>query len=230
VRFSKKAINKDIILKDELLKAKDISNNEFNLLIAKQKNSLATHEDKVLIERYLYKLNWKINDMTPEFLDSYYGKTESLLNLRFLLDKNKIDPYLLNEFNEYSVDYDKANKLEQIKMIKEIISKLGFNNIGDGKLLDKETFEKNIKKVIQECELFANPNKSQPMFGFNKSKINGISTVKKFMGFMNSVFREWGLVVNLKWTSTKKKINDERKTVKKSNYVLSYINNINNFI
>ena len=85
----------------------------------------------------------------------------------------------------------------QLKMIEEVIKKLGFDKIGDSKKIEKEMFEKNIEKVINESQLFTNTNKSQPMFGYDKIKISRVKTVKQFMGFMNSLFSEWGIVIQL---------------------------------
>ena len=111
-----------------------------------------------------------------------------------------------------------------------MIYKLGFNKPNDGKLLDKVTFLNNIEKVKKECELFTKPNESQPMFDFNKKKIYNIKTIKQFLGFINTVFNQWGVVIKLKYICGKKTIDNKRKNIKKANYELKYINEINKFI
>ena len=230
IRFSKKSINKDVVLKEEVLKAEDIDDRQLNTLIMKQKNNLATYVDKMTIQKHLYKKNWKIKEVNSEFMDKYYGKTPKLLNLRFLLDPNKIDPYIQDENNDYFIDFDKSYKLEQIKIIKEVINKLGFDKPDDGKLLDKETFVKNIEIVKKECELFINPNKCQPLFEFNKMKLINVETIKQFMGLINSIFSDWGIIINHKQKFSKIKIDGKRKSIAKSFYFLNYIDNINNYV
>ena len=164
IMMNKKGFNKDMILKDEILKANDISYETFNHLLDNQINNKAGREDKILIERYMLKKDWKINAVTNDFLEKYYGKTHVLINLRCLLDKSLVTIYMENQKGEMKTDFDGANKHEQIKMIDEIIKKLGFDKIGDGNKIDRETFEKNIDTVKTNCQLFNNINKSQPMF------------------------------------------------------------------
>ena len=51
--------------------------------------------DKLKIERYMIRKDWKINgEMTNDFLSKFYGKTFVLYNLRYLLDPSKLNPCL----------------------------------------------------------------------------------------------------------------------------------------
>lgn len=226
IRMNKKAFNKDVILKDEILKADDINNETFNHLLDKQINNEASREDKILIERFMLKKDWKVDEITNEFIEKYYGKTHVLINLRCLLDKSLVTLYMENQKGEMKTDFDGANKLEQIKMIDEVIKKIGFDKVCDGTKLDKGAFDKNIEKVKSECQLFTNINKSQPMFGYDKVKIGKISTVKQFMGFINSLFSEWGIVI--KCVKNNKKV--KGKVIKIISYQSTYLDNINQYI
>ena len=174
----------------------------------------------------MLKKKWKINEVSDDFLTKFYGKTYVLENLRCLLDKNMINAYKCGQKDDPIIDFDGANKLEQIKMIEEVISKLGFEKISDDKKIERDVFEKNIEKVVSESHLFTNVNKSQPMFGYDKVKISRVKTVKQFMGFMNSLFSEWGIVINFK----QKNIKINNKVNKINMYLLNYIDNINNYI
>lgn len=230
IRSSKNSYDKNKILKEEVFKANDIDHEEFNDLLNKQCNNQATRDDKILIERYMLKKDWKIDVLTADFVEKYYGKTHVLINLRCLLDKSSVKLYVSNSKGDDVVDFDGTNKLEQIEMIKEVINKMGFEGVGDNKNLDKETFEVNYKKVITESQLFTNINKSQPMFGFDKVKIGKISSIKQFMGFMNSLFSEWGIVIQLIRQYTRSKINNKWVTKPINNYTLNYTNDIYKYI
>lgn len=230
IRMNKNAYNKDTVLKDEILKANDIDHTEFNELLSKQVNNNATKEDKILIERYILKKKWKINEVSDDFLTKFYGKTYVLENLRCLLDKNMINAYKCGQKDDPIIDFDGANKLEQIKMIEEVISKLGFEKIGDDKKIERYVFEKNIEKVVSESHLFTNVNKSQPMFGYDKVKISRVKTVKQFMGFMNSLFSEWGIVIQLIRKFSSKIINKKKVTNSTNYFILNYINDINKHV
>ena len=225
-KFSRKAINKDIILKDEIIKAKDIDDKQLNILLSKQKGNMATHEDKMIIQKHLYKENWKVDELTTEFMDKYCGKTSTLLNLRYLLDENKISELHKDPHNKF----DNSRKVEEITMIKDVINKLGFDKPADEKLIDKITFENNINKVKKECDLFTKPNRSLPIFEFNKAKLNNIKTTKQFLGFVNTVFSQWGIIIKQKRKIKKIKINDKWKSNANNFFKLEYINQINKYI
>lgn len=216
---TKRKINKvENLTKSEIFKIADIDANELDELLIKQYNSEATREDKLKIERYMLIKNWKLNEITEEFLDKFYGKTNVLFNLRFLLDKTLI--------KTNTIDYDEVKKLEQIQMIDEIICGLGYEKIGDGKKLDKEVFQENIKKVMTECVLFTNPVKSQPLFAYDKNKVGAVNTIKQFMGFVNSLFSDWGICLRI--CKNNKRINNKHITLYL--YTLDYIDNIDNYI
>ena len=226
-----KCYDKDTILKKELLDAPDIDEEKYNAIKIKQINNKATKEDKILAERFLFKKDWKVEEITNDFLDKYYGKTEALYNLRFLFDNKLVHPYNDKENGDLGIDFDEVEKNEKIQMIDELIKKLGYikANIGKEKL-DKATFEANIKKVTSESQLFCNPNKSQPLFGYDKKKICKIQTIKQFMGFANTLLADWGLVLLLKRKITSKLIKKKKITVSQNYYLLNYLEQINDYI
>lgn len=231
VRQNKNAYDKDMLTKDDILKTDDIDKKEFNKLLSKQINNEATKEDKLKVERFLIRKDWKINDkITDDFLTKFYGKTYVLVNLRCLLDKSKVDVYMSDMNGKYTIDFDAAHKLGQIKMIQEVINKLGFTGIGNDQKLNKETFEKNMDDVINGCKLFIDTNKSQPMFGYDKVKICKVKTIRQFMGFINSLFSEWGIIIGTDKKYKCQKINNKWKTLAILKYKLNYINNINLYI
>lgn len=74
-----KQVDKNNILKEELKEATDINKEEFNNLLKKQTNINATREDKIKIERYLFKKHWKVKKLTDDFISKYYGKITSII-------------------------------------------------------------------------------------------------------------------------------------------------------
>ena len=111
----KKTINDINITKNEIISAPNINNNLYDVLLNKQELNKITRSEQLMMEKYLLKKDWKIKIITPEFMEKYYGKTHILYNLRWLIDQSKIDP-------------DEGEKLEQIKIIKDIITKASANN------------------------------------------------------------------------------------------------------
>lgn len=231
IRHNNNALKKDTLLKDEIFNGIDIDEYTYKDLFKKVCCNEAMREDKIAIEKFNIKKDWKVTEITDDFLCKFYGKTEMLYNLRFLLDESLVVPHYLNKDNTYRIVFDKVSKLEQIKMIKEIVLGLGFEVPISNKLIKRDIFMDNIKTVLAQCQLFTNINKSQPLFGFDKTKLVGDKvTVKQFMGFMNSVLGEWGIIIK---TVKKYKhiiIDGKRKTESDYFYALQYIDNINVYI
>ncbi len=212
------------IMRDEIVNAKDVNSKQFNVLLNKQKSNEASREDKIMIEKYMYKKNWKLDKIDAE----YYGKTYVLFNLRAFLDNSKIDPYLtVDSSDKYVVNFDKIVKLEQIRLLKDVLTRLGFNDVADRLLVDRENFKKNVDVTMKDCVMFTNISKSQQLFGFNKLKIKSI---KSFLGFMNSVLKDWGLgiVVNKKVHKIKKA--NKWKSINGISYCLQYVLDLNKYV
>jgi hypothetical protein len=166
VRYKSYAFKKDTLLKDEILNGKNINDSVYNDLVAKLYSNEATKEDKIMIEKHKMKIDFKTNDITSTFLDHFLGKTHVLYNLRWMLNEDSARKHFKANY------FDLTVKLEQIAMIREVILKLGFVFPVDvEKVLDRDTFIKNIDKVLNECQLFVNIHKSQPLFEFDKIKI-----------------------------------------------------------
>lgn len=232
IKYSKASIplEKVTVIKDEILNALDIDDTEYNRLLKNQRENCASREDKVQIERYLFMKHWKIDTLTAEFLDKYYGLSHSLSNLRDLIDKD-ISVYDNDyDFNgNVTIKYDAVNKLERIEMISEVLKELTFE-IGKNIVLSKEDFEKKIQLVTSKTKLFININKSQPLFHYDKLKIKQLTTIKRFMGFMNSLLRDWGLVIINNIKTTSKIIDSKKITINNSLYEMHYIYDMNKYI
>lgn len=224
---SKKTINKGSIMKEEILKADDIDNDTYEALLNKQKSNQATRDEKMTIEKHIIKKDWNINKIDYDFMEKFYGKTHVLYNLRWLIDETKIDPYLMLK-DEKIVDFNKAEKLEQIKIIKELINKLGYKSVTDEKSIDKKTFEENWKKTMTECQLFTNPIKCKPLLCIKYKK--KLETTKAYLGFINTILKDFGFMIKVKQKNDKKKIEGKWKTVSSEFYFIDYPNEINKYI
>jgi len=223
-----KTIHKEKIPKEEILNANDIDENQFDILFKKVKANEATRKDKIMIEKYLLKVDWKNNNITADFLDKFYGRTYVLYNLRWLIDETKVDPYLeLN--NEKIADFNKIEKLEQIKIIKELLNRIGFDSVLDTKNIPKKQFDENWNNLLKNYDIINNKSKFEPLFGVIKN--NKMSSTKAFLGFINSIFKEWGFSIKLHQNITKKRDDQKkRKSVVNNYYVLKYIDNINQYL
>jgi hypothetical protein len=223
--FKKKKKKDNNYTKDSILKAKDIMPSQYENLLNKQKNNEATEDDKLSIIKYCYKYYWKVDEVNKKFLDDAFRNTHILFNLKSIIKKfNKLDDDIINddlfdnliladEYDEY-LDYKKTKIHERMEIVMDLIKKLGFNDLNEKTLLTREQFELN-KEEVKENVLFKNQDYSLPLFNMKKKKI---ITNKAFLGFINTILDNYGLVIGIKRVSLKENEN-------KSNfYYLKIIN------
>lgn len=229
---AKKNLNTKIINADKknniiknILSANDIDTNEYRTIYNKLKSNEATNNDKIKLEKHLLKINWNVNEITQDFMDKFYGKTYVLFNLRWLIDNSKIKPFI--DFGN-NVSFNKMQILEKIKIIQQLLLKLGYENINDTKKIEKYIFKENMKKVLNECDIFINPQKYKLSPDFKKEKI---ISIKSFLGLVNTILKEFGVKIkNVRDSNHKEKINGKWKTIGKNIYYINFIDNINDYI
>jgi len=82
-----------------------------------------------------------------------------------------------------------------------------------------------MNKVIKESELFTNPHLINPLFGLSKKTIK-VDSIRSFMGFVNSLFTEFGFTIKVKQKSTWK----DNKKENLNYYYIYFVNDANKFI
>jgi hypothetical protein len=206
-----------------VIDAEDITESTYREYLMNQNKNIATEQQKYAIEKYLYKLHWKVDEINQEFMDLWFRKTYVLYNLKDLIlgvDDRKL---MSIETNNKYLDYDKAIQEQRIEIIKELITGMGFDleNIGNDLVLNRETFIENMNHCIKNCQIFTKVKNTEILFGI---KIRDVKTVKAFTGFVNSVLKNWGLDICF----TRKSIRDkETKHINRiNNYHLGYYQTI----
>lgn len=226
-----KPANKTEIVANEILTAKDINYATYEQYMYLKKSNMATAKQKYAMERYEYKVIWKLDGGERKFdfpfLKEWYGKHHVLYRLRALMGYTE-EP----EITWDNYDIHKIKLKEQLVMLKEMINTLGFSinelKVGGEREISREEFIKNMNKVITKTEMFINVNKSQPLFGYKKYKINQINTSRRFIGFVKTVLKEFGLTINCNRKSVK--VKNKMVCQKKYKYQLDYSNNINKYL
>ncbi len=221
-------IKLDDITLEEIYNAKYVNDTDIKPYMESKQSGTASKEDKFIIEKYMFRKIWKVDyfkdddienknnkDITIDkaFFVDYFRKTFVLLNMRNLMNDAKMDLFE-NVNNTLVLDFDKAEMKNKLDIIKKIITKLGFDLKNMDKLLDKETFQKNLSELEQDYELFKN-EKVKILFGFNKNKLN---TVKSYMGFLNSILKNYGICIHL----VNKIIRNKEKVERKCSYKVKF--------
>jgi hypothetical protein len=225
---NKKKVDTIDFHKGDILEAEDINYDKYEEYIKNQQKNIATTDQKLAIEKYLYKRYFKVKDVNEEFLNKYFRKIHVLHNIRLLFGKKNLEVYDgFDQFEIKRIDFESAKKQEQIDMIKEVIDNIGFDLDNMNIKVPRNVFQEAVNKCLKECTLFVDPQKSQPLFGFYKRKIDSI---KSFLGFMNSLLKDWGLKIENKVKFSNIKVNNKWKSIKIIKYYMNYHNNISNFI
>jgi len=188
---------KSIFIKQSIVEAKDIDEYEYQELLRKQQINQATHNEKLSIEKYCYKVNWDVEKVDKKFMDLAYRKTHVLLNLRTIIFNDNKDIETIDK--EY-LDYHKTRRNERIIIVKDIIKELGYNSYIEKKLIVSNTFDENKENIIKNNILFTNQKFSLPLFGMKKRKI---LSIKSFMGFINSILKEYGFEISVEQKAEK---------------------------
>jgi hypothetical protein len=214
--------------KEELFKASDISSQQYENLLIKQASCNATREDKLCIQKYLFKKIWNVDDTSLEFIQKYYDLSGTLYNLRFLLKQTEKDPYIRSCDGAFIINYDRAVVLLQVSFINDILIGLGFGVLPSNVVLKKEDFDKKIKEVVMTSKVFVDTNTSKLLFKFHKVDpldFNACSVVT-IVHFFNKLFKPWGFYIH----SKQKSVYANSKCSKTSIYSIKYLENIDSYI
>lgn len=233
--------NKTNIMKDELLETNDITDEEYKLLYLKKITNNATKEDKLKIEKHKYKLDWGVDEIDEDFLNKFYRKTPMLNNLRALMYDKKIknrfskaDEVLLdllnnkekNEFEEvidkHTIDYFDKKWKEKCEIVKKLLKDLDFSFDDTDKIIKKEIFEKRMRKLIKNDEVFTKPKIFLSVFGLKSSNVK---STRSFLGFMNKILLNYGLRIKTIQQTTHK----NKKKINMYYYKLRFINDIDKY-
>jgi len=180
-----------IFNKESILNAKDITNKEFEALLYKQKNNIVSEAEKLSIEKHCYKLNWGQENINMDFMDFAHKKTHVLHNLKIIYNEN--DSKFISIDPNY-IKYTDINKnKEKIRLIKDFMNILGYDNLTEEKLIIRDDFQTNMTECIEKAELFTKTKYTKKIFGLIIKKH---VSIKSFLGFVNSILNDFGLLIS----------------------------------
>jgi hypothetical protein len=214
---------------NKICEADDINEKTYKQYLQNQSTNKATEAQKYAIEKYIYKKHWGV-DITEEFLNLWFRKTYVLDNLKGLTDESMISDKQMFTVDSNNKDnyllYGKAKQKQRIDMVKELIKYMGFDlqQIGEV-VLNRETFVENMNKCVKECKIFTDSKISDILF---ECKTKELKSVKAFIGYVNSLLKNWGLQV----ITCEKTIRDikTKKYISEYTYNLNYYQTINIYI
>ena len=226
IKYKEKPLAKIDMNKEKLLEAEDIDKDTYKEYMDNYISHRSSDDQKYAIEKYLYKEYWKIDELTEDFLDMWFRKTYILDNIKSLLEEKELNNIMtIDKFNKNNyLVYDKDKQKERTDIIKELIGTIGFDleDIGNNLILDRDTFVENMEKSVKNCKIFKDSVNCKFLFGFKSKRVK---TVKAFIGFVNSILKNWGLNIIFH----KKQIREKNRICILS-YSLDFFQEINNYL
>jgi len=185
---------------DNILSIKDITDDEFEYLLDKQKKSKASNMCKLKIKKHFLKRSLGVDFLDYDILEKY--KSPSVIkNLEYLIDDKNV------RINDDVLS--KETKLKA-KIVKNIIDKLGLEIFNKNIQLSKGDFKNRLTELIETNDVFKN-TKLRALFTTFSYKT--IKTTRDFMMFVNSILESYGLCLTSNNKRIKKsEIEDDNKT------------------
>jgi hypothetical protein len=197
-------------LNSKIINSNDIVFNsiQYDELYHKRKTNQATTTEKLQLKKADIKMLLGVSQLDDAILNKYkgnYDMTNSFINL---LDEDNIRVH---------TDGKHIEKRERAKITLALIKDIGFDNIFDDKIIDVETFDKNIEHIIKTNPIYKSVKETQVLFNLAKIKPN-VSTKKAILGYLGSILN----YSNLSICSSRKKVRGNQIT----SYTLIRLNNV----
>jgi hypothetical protein len=173
---------------DELLNAKDIDEDQLHKLYEKQNKSKATREEKMQVEKAVWKQRLGVSTLNEDILKLFHKKEYLITNYISLIDPTN------DKLIKKSCYDDKREDVEyRLKVINQVIEALGFSNINDNKVLSEKQFDESMMDVIAKTPLF-NESAMSVKVRFNLSKCK-IDTTNKdnAVKYINELLKNYSI-------------------------------------
>ena len=199
----------------DVLVAADVDEDEYFSLLEKQQSSIATKDDKIIVERHILKRLYGVDNLDSTILDTF--NKEKINNYIHLLDCSNI---IIGK------DHQTTETFRKVELLNNLISKIGFTHMFDDQKIDSTTFNEKMSLIIKENILFTDQLGTKVLFNLEKSKKIEIKTTKAFLGFVNTLLSNYCLKISVH----RKNIKVKKLVIKSNSYYLEHLDNIEEII
>lgn len=206
---------------DQLIEAKDVDDDTFTYLFEKQKKGTAKKEDKIQIEKEIWKRRLGVKTLDENILKLYHKKEYLIYNYLSLINPK-------TEIDFLHLDYDKQKQILKLKIVNQLISKLGFSSVYDDKIMYQKEFEERMFEVMDETPIFKLEHSEdiRIQFGLCKSQIK-ISDKAQALKYINEILKSY--CIKLERTVIEGKRNDKKNQqykIVRMNYIDEIVSNL----
>jgi hypothetical protein len=195
---------------DQILEAEDLTEENFKEYLIAQQTDNATKDQKLAINKHMHKLALGLDELNENVLKTF--TMDSIKKFTSLIDIQNV-----KETN----DNHRKEIIDKAKLINQLIKDLGFKNIFDNQTkLKRSEFLEKVETIKKNNIIFTNPLNTKVRF--NLAKTAKVNTSNGFLGFVNSILKDY----NINITQKRVTVNYKNDTV----YSLSIINDINELL
>lgn len=181
-----------------------IEEKEYKDLLKAQKKNQATSEDKLKIEKYMYKINWGLEleknangifDIPADLMKSIYRKTH-IFNNQKAIYKLPSTPY--DTVDDEYVEIDKKIRNKRLEIINQFLRTMKLkdkNNEFTNAKIEGDEWEKLVEKSKTKCDIFTDKTIMTLFEKCKKNVLPTLTTHKKFIGYINSVLKNYGIKI-----------------------------------
>ena len=181
----------------ELINAKDITQEKFDEILRLQETGKASRVQKLQIERYMLKHLLGINTLNT-------SDDTQIQKLKQNVTKTRLDNYaIVSNFNnlpkEKNVDdNDKKLKLRKLKIVRDILQILELNVYEDTTYYLASELQPNMTELY-EHEIFSSLKDTKILFSIQKSNHTAPqTTLKKSVSYVNAILQEYSIQIQTK--------------------------------
>lgn len=194
----------DNLTKQKIVDAEDINATTYQSLLMMQKRNEASQDDKFAIEKYLYKLNWELKTIDTDVMKKIYRKTHILYN------NKAINNLPSKSFESIDPDYQDVSlkvKQQKLKIVNELLQHLKLKNDKNEFVsvpVENNEWETLVEKSHKKCTIFNDPS-VLPLFDMSKGALKKITSNKSYLGFLNSILKNYSVKIVLNRSNKKDK-------------------------
>jgi hypothetical protein len=192
----------------DILNAHDVDDVTLYNLRQKQIKRDATENDKRELDKHYLKIELGVDILDIDIIKKFNDKKQNIERYTYLIDIDNI-----KKINE-----NYKTELRKTLIINSFISGLGFTNIFDNRQIDEIEYNKNIKILLDENDIFNDTNDIKSLFNMSKVKTD-LRTNKAVLGYINTILSNYFIKIK---TIQKRNI----KGAVTNYYIIEHLHNI----
>ena len=177
-----------------MIDAYDITREQFEELLSKQQQSIATAQQKIEIARYMF-----CDDLGITTLNS--ADDEQVQKLRSSVTKEKLINYAIianpiknMPSQDIETDNNKKISIRKAKIVSDIITTLDINIYDNETIIDPDTMKTKLEKLTG-TEIFNDVKGTKILFNIDK-RSKDPTTLKTQLAYINSIMSQYSVAIN----------------------------------